>query len=488
MESALPKGIKEFLSIMDDGSKPPLLGVLILLLSAAYFALTETSISSVSKNRLKASADRGDKGARRVLAVLDSFDQAITTLLICTNIVHIATAGIVTVYVTKKWGLSAVTLSTIVTTIVVFFFGEMLPKSIAKKYPEKIAALCVQPLSFFMKLFKPASFLLTKIGQTAAKHTDSGPQVSVTEDELQGIIEDMTEEGALDANQSDLISSALQFGDVTVESILTPRVDVCAIDVEEDPASIIKTIKEEAHSRLPVYEGSIDNIIGVLQIRKYLKSYLQNGTAPDLRSMLDEVYYAHQSMEIHELLPEMSKRKLNMAVITDSYGGTLGIVTVEDILEELVGEIWDEDDIVEEPIVKNEDGSYTVDSEETLADVFDAIGFEDPDEDDKDTANLLLGEWVYEHFSTIPKEGDSFDYYSLKVTVNEMEHNRILNVRIEKIDKIEGSEDHARAPQSAQSAQSAHSAQTEPQKNLDSETSVYEKDQIASTGAQEVQR
>lgn len=414
-----------------------------------------------------------------MLAVLDSFDQAITTLLICTNIVHIATAGIVTVYVTKKWGLSAVTISTIVTTIVVFFFGEMLPKSIAKKYPEKIATLCVQPLSFFMKLFKPASFLLTKIGQSAARHTDADPQVSVTEDELQGIIEDMTEEGALDENQSDLISSALQFGDVTVESILTPRVDVCAIDVEEDPSVIIKTIKEEAHSRLPVYEGSIDNIIGVLQIRKYLKAYLQNGTAPDLRSMLDEVYYAHQSMEIHELLPEMSKRKLNMAVITDSYGGTLGIVTVEDILEELVGEIWDEDDIVEEPIVKNDDGSYTVDSEETLADVFDTIGFEDPDEDDKDTANLLLGEWVYEHFSTIPNEGDSFDYYSLRVTVNEMEHNRILNV---KIARIENDEDSASAPQSAQSTQ------TESQKNQDSETSVYEKDQIASTTALEVQR
>ena len=268
----------------------------------------------------------------------------------------------------------------------------------------------------------------------------------------------------------------------------SPLVDVCAIDVEEDPSVIIKTIKEEAHSRLPVYEGSIDNIIGVLQIRKYLKAYLLNGTAPDLRSMLDEVYYAHQSMEIHELLPEMSKRKLNMAVITDSYGGTLGIVTVEDILEELVGEIWDEDDIVEEPIVKNDDGSYTVDSEETLADVFDTIGFEDPDEDDKDTANLLLGEWVYEHFSTIPNEGDSFDYYSLRVTVNEMEHNRILNV---KIARIENDEDSASAPQSAQSAQSAQNAQQAQQDSLgkqDSETSVYEKDQIASTTTQEVQR
>ena len=418
--------------MLDDGSKPPLLGVIILLLTAAYFALTETSISSVSKNKLKVASDRGDARAKKVLSILERFDQAITTILIGTNIVHIATASVVTVYVTKKWGLSFVTLSTILTTITVFFFGEMLPKSIAKKYPEKISKICVYPLSVFMVIFKPLSALLTFIGQTAAKHAPEDSQISVTEDELQNIIEDMTEEGTLDENQSELITSALQFGDVTVESILTPRVDVCALDVEEEPSEIIKTIKEESHSRLPVYEGSIDNIIGVLQIRKYLKSYLQNGKTPNLREMLDKVYYAPQSMEIHELLPEMSKRKLNMAIITDSYGGTLGIVTVEDILEELVGEIWDEDDVIEEPIVKNADGSFTIESEVSLADVFDALDFQDPDEDDKDAANLLLGEWMYEQFASIPKEGDSFDYHNLKITVQQMEHNRILKAKVEK--------------------------------------------------------
>ena len=417
--------------MLDDGSKPPLLGVIILLLTAAYFALTETSLSSVSKNRLKVSVEHGDAKAKKVLSILEKFDQAITTILIGTNIVHIATASVVTVYVSKKWGLSFVSLSTILTTIVVFFFGEMLPKSIAKKYPEKISKICVYPLSVFMVIFKPLSALLTFIGQTAAKHATEDSQVSVTEDELQNIIEDMTEEGTLDENQSELITSALQFGDVTVESILTPRVDVCALDVEEEPSEIIKTIKEESHSRLPVYEGSIDNIIGVLQIRKYLKSYLQNGKTPNLREMLDKVYYAPQSMEIHELLPEMSKRKLNMAIITDSYGGTLGIVTVEDILEELVGEIWDEDDVIEEPIVKNADGSFTIESEVSLADVFDALDFQDPDEDDKDAANLLLGEWMYEQFASIPKEGDSFDYHNLKITVQQMEHNRILKAKVE---------------------------------------------------------
>ncbi len=427
--------------MLDDGSKPPLLGVLCLLLTAAYFALTETSISSVSKNRLKVASERGDARASKVLSILERFDQAITTILIGTNIVHIVTASVVTVYVSNKWGLSFVSLSTILTTIVVFFFGEMLPKSIAKKYPETISKVCVYPLSVFMVIFKPLSAILTFIGQTAAKHSQSDSQVSVTEDELQNIIEDMTEEGTLDENQSDLISSALQFGDVTVESILTPRVDVCALDVEEEPAEILKTIKEEPHSRLPVYEKSIDNIIGVLQIRKYLKAYLQSGKTPNLRDMLDKVYYAPQSMEIHELLPEMSKRKLNMAVITDSYGGTLGIVTVEDILEELVGEIWDEDDVIQEPIVKNADGSLLVESEVSLADLFDALDFQDPDEDDKDAANLLLGEWMYEQFSAIPKEGDSFDYHGLKVTVLKMEHNRILKAKVELTEVPEEAED-----------------------------------------------
>lgn len=426
--------------MLDDGSKPPLLGVLFLLLTAAYFALTETSISSVSKNRLKVASERGDAKANKVLSILDKFDQAITTILIGTNIVHIATASVVTIYVSKRWGLSFVSLSTILTTIVVFFFGEMLPKSIAKKYPEKISKICVYPLSIFMIIFKPLSAALTLIGQTAAKRNQTDSQVSVTEDELQDIIEDMTEEGTLDENQSDLIASALQFGDVTVESILTPRVDVCAIDVKEKPEQILKTINENPHSRLPVYENSIDNIIGVLQIRKYLKSYLQNGKTPNLREMLDKVYYAPQSMEIHELLPQMSKLKLNMAVITDNYGGTLGIVTVEDILEELVGEIWDEDDIIEEPIVKNDDGSLTVDGDVSLADIFDALDFQDPDEDDKDAANLLLGEWMYEQFAAIPKEGDSFEYYNLKVTVKEMEHNRIVKAKVEKLEKTDDSE------------------------------------------------
>ena len=414
---------------MDDGSRLPWIIAALLLVCAAFFAVTETSMASASRSRIKASAERGDFRAKKTLYVLDNFDLAISTLLICTNIVHIAAASIVTLAVTRKWGVSAVSLSTIITTIVVFFAGEMLPKSVAKKYSDTLALSCAPVLCFFMKLFAPLSKLLTWIGQAAAKLTPGDSQISVTEDELYDIIEDMTEEGSLDEDQGDLISSALQFGDVTVESVLTPRVDIVAININSSHAELLSLIKSTNHSRLPVYEGSIDNIIGVLQIRKYIKAYLRLGENLDIKPMLDEVLFVHQSTNIDELLPILSKRKLNIAVVTDNYGGTLGIVTVEDILEELVGEIWDEDDVIEEPMVEIGDGVYEVGADETVSDVFDQLGYEDP-ENDEELVNTLMGEWAYEKFDTIPKPGDSFRYHQVLVTVKDMNHNRIMKLTV----------------------------------------------------------
>jgi len=415
---------------MDDGSRLPWVIVLVLLFCAAWFAVAETAFASVSRTKIKTAADRGDPRAKNALAVLDHFEKAITTILIGTNIVHMATAAIVTVAVTKKWGLSAVTVSTLITTVVVFFAGEMLPKSIAKKYSVKFSESCAGTLLTLMKLFTPVSALLTAIGNGVAKHAGSEAEISVTEDELYDIIEDMTEEGTLDEEQGDLISSALQFGDVTVESILTPRVDLVAVDVDDDLHTVLETIKSCGHSRLPVYEKSIDNIIGVLQIRKFIKSYLKQHESTNVRELTDEVMYVHQSTNIDELLTAMTRRRLNMAVVTDNYGGTLGIVTVEDILEELVGEIWDEDDVIEEDVVDLGHGTYIVDSEESVSDLFDDLGFDDP-EDDEELVNTLMGEWAYTKFAEIPNAGDSFLYHNLKVTVAEIEHNRILKLKVE---------------------------------------------------------
>lgn len=415
---------------MDEGSWLSWLIIALLVATAAYFATAETAFSSVSRIKVKSEMDRGDRRAKKALFILDHFDKAITTILIGTNIVHIVTAALVTIMVTKKWGVSVVAISTIITALVIFFVGEMLPKSIGKKYSCRLTLSFASSLSFFMLIFTPIAYVLTKLGQSVARHTKGDPEVTVTEDELYDIIENMKDDGDLDAERGELVHSAMMFADVTVESIVTPRVDLAAIDIETPLAEILKFVKASRHSRFPVYEGSIDNIIGVLQIRKFIKSYIKQGDALDVRSALDNIHFAHQSTKIDELLSEMSRKRLNMAIVTDNYGGTLGIVTVEDILEELVGDIWDEDDEVKEFCVMQSDGSYDLDPELGIEESFDLVDFEDSD--DFEFEHKLLGEWVFEHFDRIPTEGDSFIYNGLIVTVKEMRQNRIvkLNVKV----------------------------------------------------------
>ena len=389
---------------------------------------------------MKMLAEHGSRRAAKVLDALDHFDRTISTILICTNIAHLGAASVVTVAVTRRWGLSAVAVSTFITSMVVFFVGEMLPKSIAKKYSEHLSLWCIDLLTVLIALFRPASALLAAIGNAASRLTKGDPEISVTEDEIYDIIEDMTEEGSLDEEHGDLISSALQFNDLTVESILTPRVDVVAIDINDDSAAILQQIRSQNHSRLPVYEGSKDNIIGILRIRRYIQAYLKLGDQLDLRSLLDKPIFVTESAAVDELLPIMSRERQNMAVVTDHHGGTAGIVTVEDILETLVGEIWDEDDIVITPIVALENGNYLVDAEEPVADVLNEIGFECPPEDEDELINTRIGEWVYDHFSSIPKVTDGFDYHGLRVTIAKMDHNRILKVVLRRLSEEEQEE------------------------------------------------
>lgn len=423
---------------MDDGStlSVSVLIILLLLFFAAYFAVCETSFASVSRIRLKAAMDKGDRRAKTAVYICEHFDKAITTILIGTNIVHLSAASYVTVLVTRRWGVDAVTLSTFITTLVVFFVGEMLPKSVAKKYSERFSLGTAASLRFFMRIFTPVSFILTKIGEFAGSLTKGDTEVSVTEDELYDIIENMTDEGELDSEQGELVHSALTFGEMTAESILTARVDLDMVDIDDPVADILAQVKASRHSRLPVYQNTTDNIVGILQIRRFIKAYLAEGAALDVRSTLDEPYFIHQSAKIDELLSVMSAKKLNMAVVTDSYGGTLGIVTIEDILEELVGEIWDEDDVIVEPCVDHGDGTYSFDAGVDIEDAFAFMDYEDPD--DTDFEHKLLGEWAYEQFDAIPREGEGFDYNGLRVTVEKVQKRRILLLRIARLPQESG--------------------------------------------------
>lgn len=422
---------------MDPDSRSILI-VVLLFIASAYFALTETAIASVSRSRIKVRAEKGTAGAKKVLYVLDNFEDAITTLLICTNIAHIAAAAIVTAVVTRKFGLSAVTASTFLTTLAMFFAGEMLPKSIGKKQSERSSLACAGLLVALMNILRPVTFVLSGIGKLTLKLSGGDEEVTVTEDEIYDIIEDMTEEGSLDEEQSELISSALSFGDLTVTSIMTPRVDIEGIDINTPSEKILEILLGQNHSRLIVYDGSVDNIVGVLQLRRFLKSYISRKVIPGIRRMTDKVFFAHQSMPIDELFDKMTTGKFNIAVVLDGFGGTLGIVTIEDIIEEIVGEIWDEDDEIKEPIVRLSDDTILASCDETVESAFEELGYEERDEDmEEKFKNLLLCDFIFERLGSVPKKGDSFEYNNLKIRVEEVDHNRVLTAKIVKKEEKE---------------------------------------------------
>ena len=421
---------------MDDSWLSEIILLSVLVLCAFYFAAAETAFASVSRIRIKTIAERGDRRAQNALRVLDDIDKAITTILIGTNIAHIASASIVTLTVTRLWGLSFVAVATAVTTVVVFFVGEMLPKTIAKKYPERISLATAFSLSIFMRLFTPISYILTAFGTAIASLTKSGSEVTVTEDELYDIIESIKDEGSIDPDRGGLVHSALMFADVTVENIMTPRVDVAAMDVQSDCAEILEFIKAHRHSRIPVYEQTIDRVIGVLQIRKYIREYLRQGNSIELLPLIDEAYFVHQRTNIDELLPEMSLRGLNMAIVLDSYGGTCGIVTIEDILEELVGEIWDEDDVVVESFVRLDDGSVELSASLSLQETCEALSIPEPE--DETLLHTPLLEWAFEQFDLMPSEGDSFFYEGMEFVISKMNQYRIVSLAARPLPKNEG--------------------------------------------------
>ena len=412
---------------MDDGSLSwIIIGVLYLFM--AYFAVAETAFASVNKIKIRTAQERGDTRAEKALQILENFDKMVTTVLIGTNITHLAVASLVTVIVTRKFGLSFVAIGTIITTLAVFFFGEMLPKSIAKRYSETLSLACASSLLLFMQLFTPISFILTKIGQFAASLTGEVEEVSVTEDELYDIIEDMADEGSLNEEQSELISSALEFGDITVESILTSRVDMDALEVNTPPEKVVEFLLSHRHSRYPVYEGTTDHIIGTLQMRKYLKAYRRD-KHPDLRSLVDAPFFVHYSTPVDDLLREMNAKKVSIAIVLDDFGGTYGITTSEDALEELVGEIWDEEDIVVEDFKALEDGSFQANADLTVGDIFHKMDLE-LDDDEEELEYKRASEWAFEHFTHIPTVGESFTYDFVTITVAKMKNNRIELLRL----------------------------------------------------------
>ena len=422
---------------MDADTKPPpgsqniavyVIILVVLLILSAFFSATETAFTSLNRTRLKLLADDGKKSAKKALKHADNYDRLLYTILIGNNIVNLTLATISTLLfssiITNSESLSA-TLSTIISTVAVLIFGEITPKTLAKEFPEKVAMFVAPIMDFFTIILYPLNLVFTGWKLLLKKIFKFKSEDVITEQELLTYVEEANEDGTLDNNETELISSAIEFNDAEVGDILVPRVNVIAVEENTPMKDIRLVFSEHGFSRLPVYRGSIDTIIGMIHEKDFYAAYTSGAT--DIKGIVTSMALATEHMKISDLLRSMQKQKVHMATVVDEYGGTLGIVTLEDILEELVGEIWDEHDEVVDYFTKLDDEHYLVDGNAELSEFFEIFSQEEDEESDSNT----VSGWIIERSGDIPPIGYTFDYNNLTITVTKRTLKKVLEVKVE---------------------------------------------------------
>ena len=399
--------------------------LVILVAFSAFFSASETAFSSLNQIRLKSRADDGDRTAARVLAMSEQYDKLLSTILIGNNIVNIAAASIGTIIFTKMLGAErGATVSTMVLTIVVLIFGEVTPKSLAKEMPETIATAVAPVLSLLMLVLTPLTWLFSQWKRLLSHFVHSSESDTITEGELMTMVSEAENDGELTDRESELIRSAIEFDDVEVEEILTPRVDVVAVADDISLEELAQTFAESGYSRLPVYHGTIDNIIGVVHEKDFYIARLKKATKID--DLVAPTLYTTGSTQISQLLRTLREQHHHMAVVVDEYGGTEGIITLEDILEELVGEIWDEHDEVTEDFRKQSDGSWLVSGSASVDDLYEELDLPEEEDIDSNTVNGL----VQEKTCHLPKVGDRFTLGEYDGVVTRTAKRRVTEVRL----------------------------------------------------------
>ena len=410
---------------MDDGSMTLWVALVILVGFSAFFSASETAFSSLNQIRLKSRAEDGDSSAARVLAMAEQYDKLLSTILIGNNIVNIAAASIGTILFTRMLGAErGATVSTIVLTIIVLIFGEVTPKSLAKEMPEKVATAVSPFLVLLMALMTPLTWLFTQWKKLLGRFVHSGEADTITEGELMTMVSEAENDGELTDRESELIRSAIEFDDVEVEEILTPRVDVVAVEDDIPLEELAQTFAESGYSRLPVYHGTIDNIIGVVHEKDFYIARLKKATKID--DLVVPTLYTTGSTQISQLLRTLREQHHHLAVVVDEYGGTEGIITLEDILEELVGEIWDEHDEVTEDFRKQSDGSWLVSGSASVDDLYEELDLPEEEDIDSNTVNGL----VQEKTCHLPKVGDRFTLGEYDGVVTRTAKRRVTEVRL----------------------------------------------------------
>ena len=421
---------------MDSSTISMTVAIVLLVMMSAYFSATETAFSCLNKIRMKSRAESGDHRAALAMDLVEDYDRLISTILIGNNIVNIAAASIGTILFTRALGAErGATMSTIVLTIVVLIFGEVTPKSLAKEMPETVATAVSPMLNLLMVLFTPLTWLFSQWKRLLGHFVHSTEEDTITEGELMTMVSEAENDGELTDRESELIRSAIEFDDVEVEEILTPRVDVVAVEDNTSLDEVAQTFAESGYSRLPVYHDTIDNIIGVVHEKDFYLARLKKETS--LEELVKPTLYTTGSTQISQLLRTLREQHHHLAVVVDEYGGTEGIITLEDILEELVGEIWDEHDEATEDFHKQSDGSWIVLGSASVDDLFETLGLPEDEDIDSNTVNGL----VQEKTCHLPKVGDRFTLGGYDGVVTRTAKRRVTEVRLTPVEKPEPEKD-----------------------------------------------
>lgn len=407
---------------MDSSDSGKIILVIIMMVFSALFSSTETAFSSVNKLRLKNYEAQGDKRASKALSLANRFDDVLTAVLIGNNIVNIASSSVSTIIFIDIFGDKGAGISTIVVTILVLVFCEVIPKSYAKKNAEKLSLAFAQPLSILVTVLKPAVIFFNKLSSIVAKE-DNSP--SVTEDELKYMIDEIEEQGVIEEQESELVKSALEFDEISVNDILIPRVKVIGADINSTIDEIKELFSSEMYSRIPVYEKSLDNILGFITNKAFFKMLVEKKN--DIKNIIQDVPHIADTSLISEALRLMQRYKVHLAVVTDQYGGTKGIVTMEDIIEELVGEIYDEDDEIVPNIVRISDDCYEVTGDTSVSELLEYLNL---DTDMIHTDYTSVGGWVMDVMERIPESGETARSGVFLLTALNVSENTVEKVLI----------------------------------------------------------
>lgn len=407
--------------------------IFVMICFSAYFSASEIAFNSANKMRLRRAADEGSRTAGMAYKIAENFTISLSTILVGNNLANIAVSTCTTLIVMNLFpGNAGVAsfIATILVTIVILICGEIVPKVLAKQHADAVARVVAIPTRVLTVIVSPivaiVMALLFVLRKLWGKDRAEGDP-TVTEEELSSIIETVEEEGVIDEDQGELLHSALEFHDITVEKIMTPRINVTAFDIDDEET--IRTLVSDStqYSRIPVYEGSVDNIIGVLSLNRYYKAAI-DGELPDVRALLMKPCKLHKTMKLPAALARLREQKVHLAIVIDEFGGTLGVVTMEDILEELVGDIWDDTDVIVTECYPTGENTYEVSGEMNIEDCFDEVDFKCPE--DFTCEYTTMGGWAVEMLEANPHVGDSFSFENLFVIVSAMDEERVTKLTL----------------------------------------------------------